>query len=68
MEDFAVKVAEMRRLQKLYFKSNHDKFILMECKKAESEVDAFLTTGQLPEKKQVPDALQPSLFESINNH
>jgi DNA-binding Lrp family transcriptional regulator len=63
MDEFIKKVAEMRRLQKLYFRSNHDKFILMECKKAESEVDEFLNVGQLPEKKQVADAVQPSLFQ-----
>ena len=68
MEEFITKVAEMRRLQKLYFKSNRDKYILMEAKKAESEVDEFLSRGQLPEKKQLADASQPSLFKSINNH
>lgn len=61
MEDFIVKVAEMRRLQKEYFRSR-DPHSLQAAKKAESEVDSFLSNGQLQEKKQVPDALQPSLF------
>jgi len=62
MEDFIAKVAEMRRLQKDYFK-HRDPHALQAAKKAEGEVDAFLSTGHLPEKKQVADAIQPSLFE-----
>jgi len=61
MEDFIAKVAEMRRLQKKYFKSR-DPHALQAAKKAENEVDAFLSNGQTTEKKQVPDELQPSLF------
>ena len=61
MEDFIAKVAEMRRLQKEYFK-HRDSHSLQAAKKAESEVDAYLSNGQFQEKKQVPDALQPSLF------
>lgn len=61
MDDFIQKVAEMRRLQREYFASR-DRYTLMACKAAEREVDEFLLKGQLPEKKQVPDALQPSLF------
>jgi len=63
MKDLLEKVSEMRRLQKLYFRSNHDKYILMECKKAESEVDELLGVGQLPEKKKVADATELSLFK-----
>ena len=62
MNEFIQKVAEMRRLQKEYFRSR-DKYILMECKKAESEVDEFLNVGQLPEKKKVADATELSLFK-----
>jgi hypothetical protein len=62
MDEFIQKVSEMRRLQKLYFRER-DRYILMECKKAESEVDEFLNAGQLPEKKQVADATELSLFQ-----
>ncbi|HAQ21136.1 MAG TPA: hypothetical protein DCR40_18165 [Prolixibacteraceae bacterium] len=59
--DFTAKVREMRRLQKEYFRSR-DKYILMECKKAESEIDDILSNNQQPVKTVVADALQPSLF------
>ena len=64
MEEFISKVAEMRRLQKLYFRSNHNKYILMECKKAESEVDEFINDGQLTvsTSSATVDARQPRLF------
>jgi len=62
MEDFIQKVAEMRRLQKEYF-SSRDRYTLMACKKAESEVDYILNMGKTPEKILVADATQPSLFK-----
>jgi hypothetical protein len=61
MEDFTAKVAEMRRLQKEYFRGR-DKYILMECKKAESEIDDILSNNQQPVKPVVADAKQPTLF------
>lgn len=62
MEDFIAKVAEMRRLQKEYFKGSRDKYTLMACKKVESEVDTFLQAGKVTAKVPIADALQPSLF------
>jgi hypothetical protein len=62
MEEFITKVAEMRRLQKEYFTRSRDKYTLMACKKAESEVDDFLATGKVNAKAPVADARQPSLF------
>jgi hypothetical protein len=67
MDDFTAKVSEMRRLQKEYFRSR-DKYILMECKKAESEIDDILSNNHPPVKPVVADAKQPGLFDSINNH
>jgi len=61
MEEFISKVAEMRRLQKEYF-SSRDRYTLMACKKAESEVDHFLSMGKTPEKEIVADANQQRLF------
>jgi hypothetical protein len=61
MEDFIAKVAEMRRLQKEYFRSR-DPHTLMACKKAEREIDDILTMGKIPDKIIVSDALQRSLF------
>jgi len=62
MEDFLAKVAEMRRLQKEYFKSR-DPFTLRAAKKAESEVDTFLQLGKFTAKEPVANATQPSLFQ-----
>lgn len=64
MDEFIAKVAEMRRLQKEYFRSR-DKYNLMEAKKAESDVDEWLLKNGItdhPVKKLVSDSKQPSLF------
>ena len=61
MEDFISKVTEMRRLQKEFF-SSRDRYTLMACKKAESEVDHILNMGKTPEKEIVADANQQRLF------
>lgn len=65
MNEFIALVAEMRRLQVQYFTKGRDKYVLMESKKAESEVDEWLAkngfTGQ-PAKKSVADAKQSELF------
>jgi hypothetical protein len=65
MNEFIALVAEMRRLQVQYFTRGRDKYVLMESKKAESEVDEWLSNNGFtggPVKKQVADAKQPSLF------
>ena len=65
MNEFIQKVAEMRRLQIQYFTKGRDKYVLMDSKKAESEVDEWLLANGFTVntvKKQVPDAKQPSLF------
>jgi hypothetical protein len=62
MEDFIAKVAEMRRLQKEYFRSR-DPYTLRAAKAAETEVDTFLQLGRFSAKEPVADATQPSLFQ-----
>lgn len=61
MEEFTKKVAEMRRLQKEYFRSR-DPHTLQACKKAEREVDTYIElNGKQPEKKQ-PEPHHLTLF------
>ena len=55
MKNMIEKVADMRRLQKLYFK-RRDPLTLQAAKKAEREVDALL----LQHEKEVKE--QPRLF------
>ncbi len=54
MEQFIKQVANLRRLQKEYFKSR-DYLILKKCKDAEKEVDAFL-------ERHTPKEQTPRLF------
>lgn len=62
MYDFMLKVNEMRRLQKEYFRGR-DPHTLQACKKAEREVDTILELLKYDKKEPVAYATQPSLFQ-----
>jgi hypothetical protein len=65
MNEFILLVAEMRRLQIQYFTKGRDKYVLMDSKKAESDVDEWLLNNgysDQPVKKSVADAKQGDLL------
>lgn len=49
--EFTLAVAEMRLLQKAYFKSR-DRIILSACKSKEKQVDSYLSSFDLPTEEQ----------------
>ena len=66
MNELLAKVAEMRMLQRLYFK-NHERNTLLAAKAAEYEVDTMLEqlgyqTGKPVKKKAVATPPDPKLF------